>query len=54
MFVHTKYLGLVFTTSGGITTALDDLRSRTIKAYMRLFCKQLLGVQNAHRIMVYY
>ena len=36
-----KYLGLVFTPSGEIKTALEDLRSRALKAYMSL--KQKLG-----------
>ena len=37
-----KYLGLVFTPSGEIKSALDDLRSRALKAYMGL--KQKLGI----------
>ena len=36
-----KYLGLIFTPSGEIKTALDDLRSRALKAYMSL--KHKLG-----------
>ena len=36
-----KYLGLVFTPSGEIKSALDDLRSRALKAYMAL--KNKLG-----------
>ena len=36
-----KYLGLYFTPSGEIKTALDDLRSRALKAYMKL--KATLG-----------
>ena len=36
-----KYLGLTFTPSGEITTALEDLRSRGMKAYMGL--KDKLG-----------
>ena len=36
-----KYLGLVFTPSGEIKSALDDLRSRALKAYMSL--KNKLG-----------
>ena len=31
-----KYLGLVFTPPGGINSALEDLRSRALKAYMSL------------------
>ena len=34
-----KYLGLVFTPSGEIKSALDDLRSRALKAYMALKSK---------------
>ena len=37
-----KYLGLIITPSGEIKTALDDLRSRALKAYMAL--KNKLGV----------
>ena len=37
-----KYLGLTITPSGEIRTALDDLRSRALKAYMAL--KNKLGV----------
>ena len=37
-----KYLGLIFTPSGEIKSALDDLRSRALKAYMSL--KNKLGV----------
>ena len=36
-----KYLGLMFTPSGEIKSALDDLRSRALKAYMSL--KHKLG-----------
>ena len=36
-----KYLGLIITPSGEIKTALDDLRSRALKAYMAL--KNKLG-----------
>ena len=36
-----KYLGLVFTPSGELKTALDDLRSRALKVYMCL--KHKLG-----------
>ena len=36
-----KYLGLIFTPSGEIKSALDDLRSRALKAYMLL--KNKLG-----------
>ena len=36
-----KYLGLMFTPSGELKTALDDLRSRALKAYMCL--KHKLG-----------
>ena len=36
-----KYLGLVFTPSGEIKTALADLRARALKAYMKI--KQKLG-----------
>ena len=31
-----KYLGIVFTPSGEVKSALDDLRSRALKAYMSL------------------
>ena len=31
-----KYLGLMFTPSGEIKTALDDLRARALKAYMKM------------------
>ena len=31
-----KYLGLIFTPSGELKTALSDLRSRALKAYMNL------------------
>ena len=37
-----KYLGLVFTPSGELKTALDDLRSRALKAYMCL--KHKMGI----------
>ena len=37
-----KYLGLIITPSGEITSALNDLRSRALKAYMAL--KNKLGV----------
>ena len=37
-----KYLGLMITPSGEIRTALDDLRSRALKAYMAL--KNKLGI----------
>ena len=37
-----KYLGLVFTPSGEIKSALDDLKSRALKAYMSL--KNKLGI----------
>ena len=37
-----KYLGLIITPSGEITSALKDLRSRALKAYMAL--KNKLGV----------
>ena len=37
-----KYLGLIITPSGEIKSALDDLRSRALKAYMAL--KNKLGV----------
>jgi hypothetical protein len=37
-----KYLGLMITPSGEIKTALDDLRSRALKAYMSL--KNKLGI----------
>ena len=37
-----KYLGLKITPSGEIKSALDDLRSRALKAYMAL--KNKLGV----------
>ena len=37
-----KYLGLMITPSGEIKSALDDLRSRALKAYMAL--KNKLGV----------
>ena len=37
-----KYLGLILTPSGEIKSALDDLRSRALKAYMSL--KSKLGV----------
>ena len=36
-----KYLGLIFTPSGEIKSALDDLRSRALKAYMGM--RQKLG-----------
>ena len=36
-----KYLGLIITPSGEVRTALDDLRSRALKAYMAL--KNKLG-----------
>ena len=37
-----KYLGLVYTPSGEIKSALDDLRARALKAYWGL--KQKLGI----------
>ena len=37
-----KYLGLVFTPSGEIKSALDDLRARALKAYMSM--KDKLGI----------
>ena len=37
-----KYLGLIITPSGEIRSALDDLRSRALKAYMAL--KNKLGI----------
>ena len=36
-----KYLGLIFTPSGEITSTLDDLRARALKAYMSM--KDKLG-----------
>jgi len=37
-----KYLGLISTSSGEIKSALDDLRTRTMKAYMDM--RDKLGI----------